>query len=113
MLASFDVAETDRTTPTRFNSTQPTQALGMMNGALANAQAVVLAGRVRKDAGLEPHAFSRRLLSLVTQRTPTEKEIKECLALMARLSKRGVTPEQAQNYLALMALNLDEFMYLD
>src|SRR5207302_5646838 len=31
ILESFDLAEPDRTTPLRFASTQPTQALGMLN----------------------------------------------------------------------------------
>ncbi len=34
ILESFDVAETDRSTPVRFSTTQPTQALAMLNGAL-------------------------------------------------------------------------------
>lgn len=113
LFASFDMPETDRPSPTRFASTQPTQALGTMNGALFNKQAAILAARVRKEAGEEPRAFSRRLLSLVTQRTPTEMEIGECVALMDRLIKHGAKPEQAQNYACLTALNLDEFFYLD
>ncbi len=39
ILASFDLAETDRSTPVRFASTQPTQALGMLNSAFLNEQA--------------------------------------------------------------------------
>ena len=31
---------------------------------------------------------------------------------MKRLLNRGAKPEQAQNYLCLMALNLDEFFYI-
>jgi hypothetical protein len=113
LLASFDLPETDRTTPTRFSSTQPTQALSMMNGPLLNKQAAVLAERVRKESGVEPHAFTRRLFSLVMQRPPTEKEIAEGMALLTRMQGRGVKPDQAQTYLCLLALNLNEFLYLD
>jgi mono/diheme cytochrome c family protein len=113
LFASFDLPETDRSAAFRFASTQPTQALGLMNGPLFNKQATVLADRVRHEAGANPAAFSRRLFTLVLQRPATEKEVSEGVRLMARLEKRGVKPEQAQNYLCLMALNLDEFLYVD
>ncbi len=113
LLASFDLPETDRTTPFRFTSTQPTQALSLMNGPLLNRQAGILAERVKREAGAEPHAFTRRLFALVMQRVPTEKEIAEGVTLLERLQKRGAKPEQAQTYLSLMALNLNEFLYLD
>jgi cytochrome c553 len=112
-LANFDLPETDRTTSTRFASVQPTQALGMLNGPLVNKQAALLAARVRKEAGSEPTAFTARVLTLVLQRIPTKPEIAESVALMERLLKRGAKIEQAQSYLCLMALNLDEFLYLD
>ena len=63
--------------------------------------------------GKEGRAFTRRLLSLVLQRAPTETEIAEGIGLMARLQRRGAKPEQAQTFLCLTALNLDEFLYLD
>ncbi len=113
LLAAFDVAETDRTTPIRFASTQPTQALAMLNGVLVNRQAALLAARASKEVGIEPRAFTRRVLSLVLQRSPKSAEVAECTGLMARLQQRGTTPEQARVYLCLMALNLDEFLYLD
>ena len=138
LFASFDLPETDRPIPVRFSSTQPTQALGLMNGALFNKQAAVLADRVRAELVVKPPAdspargannavpisvvpntaagnriFAARVFSLVLQRPATEPEIAEGLALMQRLEKRGAKHELAQNYLCLMALNLDEFMYLD
>ena len=113
LLASFDLPETDRTTPFRFSSTQPTQALSMMNSPLLNQQAAILAERVRHETGVDPHAFTRRLFSLVMQRPPAEKEIAQGMALLTRLQQRGAKPEQAQTYLSLMALNLNEFLYLD
>src|SRR5439155_4113835 len=38
ILESFDVAETDRTTPVRFATTQPTQALLLLNSGLMGQQ---------------------------------------------------------------------------
>ncbi|MDX1935224.1 MAG: DUF1553 domain-containing protein [Capsulimonadales bacterium] len=113
LLASFDLPETDRTSPFRFASVQPTQALAMMNGDLTHRQAAVLAGRVAKEAGTEGTAFARRLLSLVLQRPPTGAQIAESVALMERLKRRGANEERARHYLALTALNLNEFFYVD
>ncbi len=113
LFASFDLPETDRPSAARFASTQPTQALGTMNGPLFNQQAAVLCARVSKEAGNDPRAFSKRLLSLVLQRVPTESEIADCTHLLKRLEERGAKPDQALKYLSLMGLNLDEFFYLD
>jgi cytochrome c553 len=113
LLATFDLPETDRTTPARFASTQPTQALGLINGPLANKQAALLAERVRKETGDDPATFVRRVLSLVLQRDPKQAEVTESIELMDRLKRHGASPDQARNYLCLMALNLDEFVYLD
>jgi cytochrome c553 len=113
LFASFDLPETDRTAAFRFASTQPTQALGQMNGPLFNKQAAVLAERVVKEAGTQPRPFAKRLLTLVLQRPPTESEIAESVNLLLKLEKRGAKPDQARAYVALTALNLDEFIYLD
>jgi len=113
LFASFDLPETDRSAAFRFASTQPTQALGQINGPLFNKQAAVLADRVEKEAGTEPRAFARRLLSLVLQRPPTGLDVGESVSLLAKLEKRGAKPAQARAYVALMALNLDEFIYVD
>ena len=115
LLASFDLPETDRPNSVRFASTQPTQALSLMNSPLLNKQAQLLAERVRKEIGgsKDERVFARRLLALVTQRTANESEIKECLQFMAQLEKRAIKPEQAQCYLSLLALNQDEFLYID
>src|SRR5206468_3130239 len=39
MIANFDGPETDFTCPARFATTQPTQALGMLNSAFINEEA--------------------------------------------------------------------------
>jgi len=85
----------------------------MMNGPLVNKQAALLAERARKEAGDDPRAFVGRVLSLVLQRAPSQAEVAESVDLMERLKRHGAKPEQARAYLCLMALNLDEFVYLD
>ena len=42
-LAAFDAADVDSSCPARFTTTQPTQALGMLNGEFLNAQAQIFA----------------------------------------------------------------------
>ncbi len=113
ILASFDLPETDRPSAIRFASTQPTQALALMNGTLFAKQAQILSERVQKEASAEPGAFSKRLISLVTQRAAKPTEITEGVSLYKRLIAKGAKPEQALKYLCLMALNLNEFVYVD
>jgi hypothetical protein len=114
MLADFDQADTDTPCAVRFATTVPTQALAMLNSKLVNDQAVVFAEMLR--AGSEDDLRSRihRGLALVTQRKPEEAEVEHCVELVERLqSERGLTEEQAMERFALVAMNLNEFMYLD
>jgi len=116
ILAAFDAADTDFTCPIRFASTQPTQALGMINGAFANEQAARLADFARAEVGDgdAPRPLVRFMLERVTQRPATEADVDRGLALIADLQKtHGQTAEQALRTFALAALNLNEFLYLD
>lgn len=113
ILASFDLAETDRTAPVRFSTTQPTQALSMLNSDFLHQQAARFAERLRREAGEETWAQVRRALWLVTSRAPTEEEVRRGVRLIEALQKDGASPETARKYFCLMALNLNEFLYLD
>jgi hypothetical protein len=114
ILESFDVAETDRTTPVRFATTQPTQALGMINGDFLHQQAALFAERLRREAGGEVSAQVRLGLSLATQRQPNEADVDRGVGLIRALQTRdGTTAEGALNSFCLLALNLNEFLYLD
>jgi hypothetical protein len=114
ILATFDLAETDRSAPVRFASTQPTQALGMLNSAFVNEQAGKFAGRLRREAGDDIARQVRLALNLATSRLPTEAEIRRGVAFIAALRKTdGASPEAALKSFCLLALNLNEFLYLD
>ncbi len=113
ILESFDQAETDRSSPVRFATTQPTQALGMINGSFMNDQAVALAGRVRHEAGGSLAARVKRVLELVTDREPSPGEVERGVGLMTDLQRDGIDADQALETFCLVALNLDEFIYLD
>jgi mono/diheme cytochrome c family protein len=114
ILESFDLAETDRSSPVRFATTQPTQALGMLNGMFMNRQARQLADRLKREAGPDTANQVDQAFRLVTGRKATERERKRGVALIASLQDRnGATAEQALGSFCLVVLNLNEFLYLD
>ncbi len=123
ILADFDVADTDTTCPVRFVTTQPTQALGMMNGEFLQRQAKVFADRVRREvapqrpapvADDDTAALVRRALELALVRPATDAEVARGVALVDRLEATdGVPPSRAFELYCLMVLNLNEFCYLD
>ena len=114
MLTNFDLAETDSSCPVRFSTTQPTQALGMLNSAFVNEQSVVLADRVRREAGQSIGAQIARVLEIVTSRPATEAEVARGVAFMDELqAEDGLDADTALKRFCLLAFNLNEFMYLD
>lgn len=113
MFASFDAPETDATCPVRFATTQPTQALGMMNSAFVNGQARLFADFVKKHAGPSPAAQVKLALWRVAQRPPTEAEIRRGVALIKTLRKDGDREADALTHFCVVALNTNEFIYLD
>ena len=111
IIASFDGPETDFTCPTRFATTQPTQALGMLNSDWINEQARVFAGYLRREAGPSVPAQVRLALDRSLQRPATASEVQRGVRLIERLAK-----EQHADPLAafcVVALNLNEFVYVD
>ena len=113
ILESFDVAETDRSSPNRFATTQPTQALAMLNSTFLNRQAEALAAHLRKSQGSDHRRQVAHALMLVTSRPPTEVELRRGIDLVADLESKGVKPEEALKSFCLVALNLNEFFYID
>jgi len=111
---AFDLAEPDRTTPVRFSSTQPTQALHMLNGEFLNKQAQIFADRLVREAGKDISKQVRLALYLATGHPPSEADIRRGLDLIDVLQREdGASPELARRYFCLMVLNLNEFVYLD
>jgi hypothetical protein len=114
ILDAFDLAETDRSAPTRFASTQPTQALLMLNSGFINSQAEIFAARLRDEAGEDLSQQVRLGLKLTTGRVPDDNEVRRGVELVNTLAREEkATPQAALRYFCLMALNLNEFMYLD
>jgi mono/diheme cytochrome c family protein len=114
ILEAFDFAETDRTTPVRFSSTQPTQALSLLNGEFMNSQAKIFAERLKKEAGNDIAAQVRRGLYLGTSRLPTDAEVRRGVTLIEALQREDrLTADASLQAFCLVVLNLNEFMYLD
>ncbi len=118
ILADFDVADPDTSCPVRFVTTQPTQALGMMNGEFLHAQARVFAERVRREAGGtnddQTAAMVRRAIEIALVRPATDDDVARGVALIATLEEKdGVGPGRALELYCLLVLNLNEFAYLD
>jgi len=114
ILQSFDAAEPDTSCPVRFVTVQPTQALGTLNSEFFNQEAAKLAARLKREAGDDPSKQVALALRLVTCRAPTDGEIARGVGLIDAMAKKdGATPDVALKYFCLLALNLNEFVYVD
>ena len=114
ILEAFDFAETDRSTPVRFTSTQPTQALSLLNGEFMNSQAKIFAERLKKEAGNDVSAQVRLGLYLATSRQPSDAEVRRGVTLIETLMREDrLNADGAVQAFCLVVLNLNEFMYLD
>ena len=113
MLADFDQADTDSPCAVRFATTVPTQALTMLNSKFVNDQAALLAGKLEKSGGAVENRIKAGL-RLASQREPTDLEVEHCLEFVKEMKAQfGLDEKQAMERFALMALNLNEFVYLD
>ncbi len=114
LLFNFDFADTDSSCAVRFVTTQPAQALGMINGAFVNSQAEHLTERLLKDAGPEYPAFVARAIRLAYGRQPQPGEVDRGVQLIKSLiDKHQLSERQARDYFCLTILNRNEFVYLD
>jgi hypothetical protein len=114
MLSAFDFPETDISCEARFLTTQPGQALTMLNSDWMQLQAAALLGRVEREVGTELEAQVRRCLELVTGRSAAREDVEELLSLVQRLrTARGLDDPAARQMMALVALNLNAFLYIE
>ena len=114
LLFNFDFADTDSSCAVRFVTTQPAQALGMINGQFANRQAELFAERLIEEAGTEYPRFVTRAIRLAYGRTPHAGEVEDGVQLIKRLmEKHSLKEKQALDYFCLTILNRNEFVYLD
>jgi mono/diheme cytochrome c family protein len=114
LLADFDFPDTDGPCEARFVTTQPAQALGMLNGDFLHEQAREFAERLQREAGDDRANQVRLALRLALSRSPDEASVARGVGLIGQLEKEhGLNARQALDYYALVVLNLNEFIYLD
>lgn len=114
ILESFDLADTDTSCPVRFSTTQPTQALNMLNSEFMNEEATVFAKLAQEKAGKKPTDQVRFVLARVFGRQVRDTEVTRGIEFMKVLqSEEKLSPEQALTSFCLAALNLNEFLYLE
>jgi hypothetical protein len=114
ILAEFDVCDTDSSCAVRFSTTQPTQALAMLNGDFAHQQAAALAARVKREVsgGLDDQVA--RALRLALSAPADARSIERGRQLVSALqSQHGLDADRSFELFCLMVLNLNEFVYLD
>ena len=114
ILTAFDAADTDTTCPVRFTTTQPTQALTLLNSDFLNRSAEAFAARLEKEVGATRASQVEHALNLALARAPTSDEIARGTQLLDELEKdEGFSPGRALQQFCLLVLNLNEFFYLD
>ena len=114
LLTAFDAADPDSPCPVRFTTTQPAQALALINSTFANEQAAIFAQSVRRRTGTDAAACVQAVLTRVQQRTPTEREIARGMKFLDdNIQQEKVSADEALRRFCLLAINLNEFVYLD
>lgn len=114
ILTTNDSADTDSTCPVRFITTQPTQALGMMNSEFTNGQAKKFAAEIEKRIPGKRDEQVRTIIGRVTQRLATDEEVERGTKLIQSwIDQEDATPRQALEIFCLLALSLNEFVYID
>ena len=111
IIENFDGADTDSTCPVRFNTTQPTQALGMLNGELTNREAEEFAKLIAKNHKTLSEQVTA-VLSRVTQRQPEKIDVKEGVELIKQWRTTEMSEHQSLKYFCLLAFNLNEFIFV-
>ncbi len=114
MLSAFDFPETDISCEARFLTTQPGQALGMLNSEWMQQQSAALLQRVEREVGNDVTEQARRALQLVSSHDPKSADVRELVDLVERLKTRhNYSEPQARRAMCLAALNLNQFLYID
>ncbi len=114
LLSGFDYPDPDTTCPVRFSTTQPTQALAMLNSDFVDREATVFARYVQERVGDDIRDQATFALQRVLQRKPTDVEVQRGVQFIRRMmNQHQQDAGSALTKFCLLALNLNEFVYLD
>ncbi len=103
-MESFDAPDFQASCARRESSTHAPQALELINGAFANAQAVALAQRLEREAGRDARKQIELGYRLVAGRRPRPAEMATALEFLRA---------RPQREFALALLNLNAFLYIN
>lgn len=114
ILQNFDVPETDFSCAVRFNTTQPTQALGMLNSEFVNTESARMAKQILDTVDVsDMQGQVREVIRRVVQREATEEEVQRGVQLIQDLkANQNMDPHHALTKFCLIGLNLNEFLFL-
>jgi hypothetical protein len=114
MLSVFDFPETDSSCEARFLTVQPGQALTMLNSQWMQQQAQSLLERLQREVGDDLRRQAERCLELVTGVTAMPEDVAELVILVERLKvQETLSDTAARRGMCLVALNLNQMIYLD
>jgi hypothetical protein len=114
MLTVFDLADPDSPCPERFSTTQPTQSLSMLNSDFTNDRSQAFAERLQGEYPGDLEAQVRRGLHLVTGRNPDTIDVEDGIRFIHDLrDSEGLDERGALSAFCLVAMNLNEFLYVD
>ena len=85
-LSNFDFPDTDISCEARFNTTQPGQALSMLNSHFLHAQAEALASRVRTSGANTLDEQVSAAIRFAYQREADDGDLEEARHLFDRLT---------------------------
>jgi hypothetical protein len=114
LMEDFDRADTDSPCAVRFSTTVPNQALNMLNSKFVNDQAVRFADRLRSLEGVSTEERVAAGIEIALARKATKEDIEWGMGFLQAIKKtEGVDDKVALDRLALLILNLNEFVYID
>ena len=114
MLTGFDFADTDAPCPQRFTTTVATQALNLLNSNFVNDKAAIFAKRLEEEVKGDITARIKRGLEIVTSKPANPKSLKIAEEMIKKLkSDHGLDDQAALQRFCLVALNMNEFIFVD
>lgn len=114
LLAAFDFPETDSSCEGRFVTTQPGQALALLNGEFFHDRATALARLVAKAKPSSRPAQVTRALQIALQHAPDAEDVARGVKLIEKLEQaHKLSSADAFKYYCLIVLNRNELIYLD
>lgn len=118
ILAAFDYPDPDSTCEARFKTTQPSQSLALLNSEFLQEQASTMRADIESAAAgqsggqLSDGDFAAAVFQRVLCRLPTESEQQAAVDFMRNVVDAGRSSSSGRDLFCLLALNLNEFLYI-